>query len=99
MVCSMQSENGKQKNSDLIWELDKLKQQQLAISFIHQLENRFCVFHRQFANFIRTTVFSFLSQRTCKWLFSLTLMLFMTPLAMLALMLPLQRVYILFQVI
>lgn len=44
MVCSMQSENGKQKNSDLIWELDKLKQQQLAISFIQQLENRFCVF-------------------------------------------------------
>ncbi|ASP38642.1 hypothetical protein CHH28_08105 [Bacterioplanes sanyensis] len=33
-----------QKNSDLVWDLDKLHQHQRAIAFIQQFENRFCVF-------------------------------------------------------
>lgn len=44
MVRNMLAVDNKPKNSDLIWELDKLKQQQRAIAFIHQFENRFCVF-------------------------------------------------------
>lgn len=40
----MQAVDSKQQNSDLIWELDKLKQQQRAIAFIQQFENCFCVF-------------------------------------------------------
>lgn len=44
MVRNMQAVSNKQNNSDLVWELDKLKQQQRAMDFIQQLENRFCVF-------------------------------------------------------
>lgn len=33
-----------QKNSDLVWDLDKLHQHQRAIDFIKLFENRFCVF-------------------------------------------------------
>lgn len=44
MVQNMQAVSNKPRNTDLIWELDKLNQQQRAIAFIQQLENKFCVF-------------------------------------------------------
>lgn len=40
----MQAVNTTQKNTDLIWDLDQLHQQQRAAKFIRQFENRFCVF-------------------------------------------------------
>lgn len=40
----MQTVTAQQKNSDLIWDLNKLHQQKRAAKFIRQFENRFCVF-------------------------------------------------------
>lgn len=40
----MQMVTAPQKNSDLIWDFDKLHQQKRAAKFIRQFENRFCVF-------------------------------------------------------
>ena len=40
----MQTAQSNQKNSDLVWELDKIHQHQRASNFIRQFENRFCIF-------------------------------------------------------
>lgn len=40
----MQAAQNNQKNSDLVWDLDKIHQHQRASNFIRQFENRFCIF-------------------------------------------------------
>ena len=53
-------------NSDLVWNLDKIKKRQLAIDFIKKFEGKFCVYSSSVEQFYTNYTMNFLSGESTK---------------------------------